>query len=294
VALALLVTTSVHAARPEPYRARLLEQHGRKLFFKKDYFGALRAFQSSYESDPTNFFMQCNIARCHQLRGDLGLAVRHFMRCLDEGADRTPKRKQVEGALARVHGDLKRGGPPRDKKRDHGPGPLLFTRTKTSEERPYFGEVAIGGAFKIGDVPSQLKLALLSLGYHLTGKGHGPAFGVDFQLGLAAGTTSVEIGPRFLWDFLIPWRYSHRFFISPTATLGFAQVGDRCVGSTCAASRYGLTFQFGVDLKMVLEDRYLLYFRPIGFDVLSTGNDNWKTSLRYDLLFGAGLVFGGK
>lgn len=269
-----------------------MEDHGRKLFARKEYLGALRAFESSYEADPSNFFMQCNIARCHQLRGDLGLAVRHFMRCLDEGAERTPERKRVEATLKRVHDDLKRGRPPRGKRGELGPGPLLFTRPTAAEERPYFGELALGGAFKLQDVPSQLKFTVISLGYHLTGKGYGPAIGFDIQLGLASGTTGVEVGPRFLWDFLIPWK--HRVYVSPTALLGFAQVGDRCTGSTCAASRYGITFQLGVDVKLVLENRYLLFFRPLGIDILGTGKNGWKTSLRCDVLFGVGLVFGGK
>jgi hypothetical protein len=89
---------------------------GSELFQRRDYLGAIEAFEEAYGLR-AHFLVQCNIARCHEWSGDLVQAAEHYRRCLDEGGANSamgPRAKQalrqVESRMTWVQVDSPGGG----------------------------------------------------------------------------------------------------------------------------------------------------------------------------------------
>jgi len=87
-------------AQPTDPAAKAFARGG-ELFEKRDYLGALEAFEEAYRLKP-HYVVQCNIARCHEWSGDMLKAKEHYKRCLDEGADKAEVAAAVRKSLAEV------------------------------------------------------------------------------------------------------------------------------------------------------------------------------------------------
>jgi tetratricopeptide (TPR) repeat protein len=283
--------------------ARALTEKGSALFERRDYAGAIRAFRRAHELVP-HHLTQCNLARCHELRGEHALAARHYRRCLDEGGRGTPAEGPARRGLASAkrkaaaarHEERARVVPARREE----PAQLAGARRDEARERPpsgraaaapypFYAALTLGPAVELESIPWQVKLDL-SFGYHFFGVASGPALAFDLQLSVVSGFVTLELGPRFLWD--IPILPAHGFSIAPSLMLGFAHLTERCSRGVCALSRNGLTLQIAVEARLLVAKRLLLTLTPIQIDLLpSEARENWVTSLRYDLLFGFGVAF---
>src|SRR5512137_1480412 len=78
---------------------------GTDLFKKRDYIGAIEAFEEAYRLRP-HFMVQCNIARCREWSGDFVGAGENYRRCLDEGARGTSDGERAEISLNEVQGKI--------------------------------------------------------------------------------------------------------------------------------------------------------------------------------------------
>jgi hypothetical protein len=134
---------------------------------------------------------------------------------------------------------------------------------------------------------SQFKL-IEQFGYHLSsnfgGPAAGPAIAIDLQESFGGDTSTViEILPRFVWD--IPIIQNLGLYLSPSLGIGYARIfgGD---GVNAA------TIQLDFEGKLILGDRGFVFFRPFGLDIMASSvNGNSYTLVRWDLMFGGGVIF---
>jgi tetratricopeptide (TPR) repeat protein len=288
-------------AQDRKAEARTLTDRGSALFERGDYAGAIRAFSRAYALVP-HYLTQCNIARCHEMRGEHALAARHYRRCIDEGGRGTP----AEGPARKGLAAAERKARPREERarvtpaRREEPARVAPARREEPARRarpagkaaphPFFAALTLGPAVELEALPTQVKLDLV-FGYHFFRVAAGPALAFDLQLGVAGGFVTVELGPRFLWD--IPVAPAHGFSIAPSLMFGYAHITERCPrGLVCFLPRDGLTVQIACEARLLIAERLLLIFTPFQIDILpSEARDDWQTAVRYDLLFGFGAAF---
>jgi hypothetical protein len=91
------------------------------------------------------------------------------------------------------------------------------------------------------------------------------------------GVFILELGPKFWYD--IQLASDLGLYLSPQGLLGLG-VGTEGVGAF-------FTMQFGFALKLILNDKVALSFKPFGFDIGIADN----VGVRYDLMFSAGITF---
>lgn len=78
---------------------------GTELYSKKDYHGAITAFERSYQLHP-HFLTVCNIARCHERLNDVVKAAETYRRCMKDGGDKSPKASSIRAALEKADGQI--------------------------------------------------------------------------------------------------------------------------------------------------------------------------------------------
>lgn len=150
--------------------------------------------------------------------------------------------------------------------------------------RALFASLAFGPAVQLEHTPTQFKLAQ-TFGYHFTGRSDGEAIAIDVQESFGESFVGIDILPRFVWDIQVMNEVG--FYLTPSAGMGVAfwipEKGDVIPG---------LTFQLAFDIKLILADRWIVFFRPVGLDVHPmTSNDQWDTGVRYELMLGGGATF---
>jgi hypothetical protein len=150
--------------------------------------------------------------------------------------------------------------------------------------RALFASLALGPAVQLEDTPTQFKLAQ-TFGYHFSGRSDGEAIAIDVQESFGKSFVAINIVPRFVWDIQVIDDLG--LYLTPSAGLGVSfwvpEQGDVIPG---------LTFQFAFAVKLLLADRWLVFFRPVGLDVHPmTSNDQWSTGVRYELMLGGGATF---
>jgi hypothetical protein len=162
---------------------------------------------------------------------------------------------------------------------------------------PMWASMALGPAISVKDSGTQFKL-IETFGYHPMGRAAGPAIALDVQEGFGNHFTSIEVGPKFLWD--IQPVHNLGLYLAPSLMLGYLYYtgagGGGCYpnflegGLYCPGGRPGTSFfdmQFGFEGRLVLADRWLVSFRPFTLD-LGIRSD---VSMRYDMMFGGGAIF---
>jgi hypothetical protein len=161
---------------------------------------------------------------------------------------------------------------------------------------PMWASLALGPAINLDHSATQFKL-IETFGYHPMGRAAGPAIALDVQEGFGNHFTSIEVGPKFLWD--IQPVHNLGLYLAPSLMIGYLYhtgsgggncgladaLGLPCGGGSSGASAFDM--QIGFEGRLVLADRWLVSFRPFTLD-LGIRSD---VSMRYDMMFGGGAIF---
>ena len=93
------------------------------------------------------------------------------------------------------------------------------------------------------------------------------------------------------------------FYITPSVGVGFAYIDDDRPPASNATTPVtelegkGLTVQVALEARLVINNRGLIFLRPVSVDIisaeytLSNNTTQWNTRVRWDLLFGGGVTF---
>jgi hypothetical protein len=154
--------------------------------------------------------------------------------------------------------------------------------------RPMWASMTLGPAVKVSDWITQFKMTQ-TFGYHFKGTANGPAIAADLQESFGDDWIVFCIVPRFVWDIQIVDGLG--LYLSPSGGFGFAHASVDCPAGYTCPSYNGFTFQFAFEGKLVLGDRGLVFFRPIGFDIMGLANGDMEVGARYELFFGGGVIF---
>jgi hypothetical protein len=159
---------------------------------------------------------------------------------------------------------------------------------------PMWASMALGPAISVKDSGTQFKL-IETFGYHLMGSAAGPAIAFDMQEGFGNSFTSIELGPKFLWD--IQPVHNLGLYLAPSFMIGYLYAGSAgggceqtILGPFCDGGRSSASFfdmQIGFEGRLVLADRWLVSFRPFTLDL----GIRSSVSIRYDMMFGGGAIF---
>ncbi len=164
---------------------------------------------------------------------------------------------------------------------------------------PWYAGLDLGGAIGIHNSESQFKLGEF-IGYHFSGKASGPALGFEIQEAFGGGVTTLELGPKFLWD--IPIVRNLGLYLTPSAMIGYGYVSAGGGGGGLCYDYEGFVYpcgggggsgsffdmQFGFEGKLMLADRAFVFFRPLTLDFGTDGN---AFVFRWDIMAGGGVTF---
>lgn len=163
---------------------------------------------------------------------------------------------------------------------------------KPAEGRAFWAAFSLGPAVNMYGVASQFKLSQ-TFGWHFGGEATGPAIALDLSEAFGSGFVTIDVAPRFVWDIHIIKTLG--LYLSPGAGLGFSySTWGSCVttaggGSWCPNQNWtAFHFTVAFDGKMIIGNRWLVIFRPMGIDGYVHPN-GW--ALRYSIMFGGGAVF---
>lgn len=148
--------------------------------------------------------------------------------------------------------------------------------------RPMWAALAFGPAIGVVDFPvTQFKLEQ-EFGYHFSGDSSGPAIGANIGESFAGAGNFVvfQPGAKFWWDFQI--LDDMAIYVSPNAKVGYAGFFGG------GGSAHAFNWELAVEGKVLLGDRGLVFFRPLGLDMFASENG---FIMRYDLMFGGGVTF---
>jgi len=152
--------------------------------------------------------------------------------------------------------------------------------------RAFFANFALGPAIRVDDAPTQLKL-LQEVGFHLQGGMEGPAIGLSLAQSFGDSVFGLQIGPKFWWD--VQPVAGLALYIAPMAQVGYALLsfdgGGGRFGRGATANYFDL--QFGCEVRLVINDRALVSYRPFTLDILA----GERVGVRYDMMFGGGVIF---
>jgi len=149
--------------------------------------------------------------------------------------------------------------------------------------RSMFASLMLGPGISMRDTDTQIKLAQ-TFGYHFSGQSDGEAIALEVQESFSKDFVFLEVLPRFVWDIALG---KLPLYLSPGGGMGFNFIFPE-QGDTIP----GLTIQVTLELKLILDDRWLVCFRPVGVDIHPLHHDNsWHTGVRYDLMLGGGATF---
>jgi hypothetical protein len=151
-----------------------------------------------------------------------------------------------------------------------------------------------GGAFKMHQ----------EFMFHLTGKWHGPALGILTQQEFAGGYFGFNIAPRFTYDIQVVKGLA--LLVSPHVSLGYHlshwnyYYWNNYYGYG-GANYHAVDLQFGVAVKLMLAQRWLVWVQTPSFD-LHMGPGSYYcgpgvpgcgayVAARFDFLVGGGVAF---
>jgi hypothetical protein len=148
--------------------------------------------------------------------------------------------------------------------------------------RPMFVDVGLGPAILVlpGGGFTQFKLEQ-EFGYHFSGDSAGPAIGIAISESFGGSSFIFQPGPKFWYDIQLG---DNAIYISPQGKLGYALISAGGTG-------HAFNWQFGLEGKLILGDRGLIFFRPLAFDFFAGDVGSESFLMRYDLMFGGGVTF---
>jgi hypothetical protein len=144
--------------------------------------------------------------------------------------------------------------------------------------RPAWFGFSLAPALDITNSANQMKIAQ-DVGYHLSGDSSGFGLGFTMQQSVFNSAFVFEAGPKASYDVLISDTMG--VYITPSFMFGGG-------GSSVAGSSSGFfDMQVALEGKMLINDRGLIFFRPVSFD-MQFGN---VVAARYEIVFGGGATF---
>jgi hypothetical protein len=163
---------------------------------------------------------------------------------------------------------------------------------REAEGRAFWAALSLGPALGMYGITSQFKLSQ-TFGWHFTGGPTGPAIALDLSEAFGGGYVTIDVAPRFVWDIHIIKGLG--LYLSPSAGLGFSySTWGSCVttaggGNWCPNQSWtAFHFTMAFDAKLILANRWLVMFRPMGLDGYVHPN-GW--AMRYSILFAGGAIF---
>jgi len=138
---------------------------------------------------------------------------------------------------------------------------------------------------------------------HFSGDASGPALGILMNQEFSGGYFGLNIAPKFTYD--IQPKKGLALYISPSASLGYHlthyNYGYYNNYNYGGANYHAANMQFGVALKLILADRWLVWVQTPNID-LTIGPGNYYCGnaftgcgtyvrARYDFLLGGGVTF---
>jgi hypothetical protein len=234
-----------------------------------------------------------------QARQAFALALRH-----DPAVSLDPGRVKpaIVGLLGSVRADraaTDRGAPEVSVESD--------ASTLRPATRRFAAALAIGGAAGLGSATGGFTLAQ-ELGTHFSRTARGPAIAIALSesfgskgsgpAGTDARVNLYQVAAKLGWDLQPSARTA--FYLCPLLQVGLAYASSAVVASS--ESGYALAIRAGLETKLILEDRFLLFARPLSLDLL-VGADalgrilgdesvsGGSLVLRLDFVVGAGVIF---
>jgi hypothetical protein len=125
---------------------------------------------------------------------------------------------------------------------------------------------------------TQVKLGQ-GFAWHPSGDSSGLAFGGEIQESLGSSAFMLTMGPKVWYDIQISDALG--IYLAPSVLVGFGYVSG---GGT---STFGFDMQMGFEAKMLIQDRGMIFFRPITLDIAVAD----RAAVRWDLVFGGGVTF---
>ncbi len=156
--------------------------------------------------------------------------------------------------------------------------------------RPMFFNIAFGPVFfalnrsnrNTGFNRSRGKLAF-DFGYHFSGEFDGPAIGATIEQTIDGDFYTFHPGFKFWWDIQVVEEYE--IDVTPFADVGYMLLTDDNF------TEHAFVFAFGVEGRVLLDDRWVLLFRPIHVQNLLTSINNNTFLLNFSVLIGGGVTF---
>lgn len=149
--------------------------------------------------------------------------------------------------------------------------------------KPWFFDAGLGWSSGGLNLYTQFKL-VQELGYHFSGDSSGPAIGVALSESFGNGFATFAGGAKFWWDIQILGDLG--LYATPFAVAGVAvaTAGSRFLNDSTQGF---FNFQFGAQAKLVINDSWNVFVRPVAFDFFAGEYFAW----RYDFIAGGVLIF---
>jgi hypothetical protein len=131
-----------------------------------------------------------------------------------------------------------------------------------------------------GKIPARFALAF-DFGYHFEGAGEGPAIGATIEQTIGNGFYTMSPAAKFWWDIMIA---DMAIYVTPFGKAGYL------LGVNGSAA-HGFNLGIGLEGRVVLDDRWMLFFRPIQLDTVIGDFFGETVHLNVFVLLGGGVTF---
>lgn len=138
---------------------------------------------------------------------------------------------------------------------------------------------SVAPAFALdNNLATQVKLGQ-AFAWHVSGDASGFAIGGELQESIGASSFVFNMGPKAWYDIQVSDELG--IYLAPSVMMGLAYA------TANSQSAFGFNMQFGFEAKMLVQDRGMVFFRPVTVDI-AIGD---QTAVRWDLVFGGGVTF---
>ena len=144
---------------------------------------------------------------------------------------------------------------------------------------PDFHGLNLGKKPKLKDI-TRFALAF-DFGYHFSGDGEGPAIGASLEQTFGKGFYTFNPNFKFWWDIMIA---DMAIYVAPFAKAGYI-LGANGGGA------HGFVLGQGVEGRVVLDDRWFTFFRPIQVDIVIGDFFGDTVNVNLFVFIGGGVTF---
>jgi len=159
---------------------------------------------------------------------------------------------------------------------------VQLSRESKPEHRAWQLGASFAPTFGITYIPTQLKAGLRLSRRLAKDQASGPSIGLEIDFSFGNAYQTIHPALKFSWDILLSERYG--IYVTPFARFGVISAHNTELDITA------LSFDFtaGVDLKLVLDNRFYLSFRPAAFGSAFTHRN---AGFKWEMGFAAGVLF---